>query len=50
MIQVYIDIQKHDLGRRGIPKEFGGIVAVEAFKELGVGVGTMRPENEDLIV
>jgi len=28
MIQVHIDIQKHDLGGEGMPSEFYGIVAV----------------------
>ena len=31
-----------------MPSEFDMIVAVKAFKELGEGVGIMRPEDEDI--
>ena len=30
--------------------EFYGIVTVEAFKELGEGVGTMRPKEENVVL
>ena len=50
MIHTYIDIQKCDFGRGGVPGELEGIAAVEAFKELGVGVGTMGPKEENAIV
>ena len=39
MIQVLIDVQKHDLGG----SEFVGIAVVDAFRELGEGVETMKP-------
>ena len=32
-----------------MPGELDGIAAVEAFKELGEGVGTMRPKEENVI-
>ena len=32
-----------------MPGELDGIVTVEAFKELGEGVGTMRPKEENVI-
>ena len=32
-----------------MPAELDRIVAVEAFKELGEGVGTMRPKEENAI-
>jgi len=32
-----------ELGREGMPSEFGGIAAVNVFKELGEEVGTMMP-------
>ena len=32
-----------------MPGELDGIAAVEAFKELGEGVGTMRPEEENVV-
>ena len=43
MIHMYIDIQKCNFGGGGVPGEMVGIAAVEAFKDLGEGVGTMRP-------
>ena len=43
LIQAYIDVQKCDFFRRGVPGELDGIAAVEAFKELGKGVGTIGP-------
>jgi hypothetical protein len=43
LTQSYIDVQKCDFGGGSVPSEFNGIAAVEAFKELGEGVGTMRP-------
>ena len=43
VIQAYIDIQKCNFGGGGVPGEMVGIAAVEAFKDLGEGVGTMRP-------
>jgi hypothetical protein len=49
LIQSYIDIQKCDFGGGGVPGELDGIAAVEAFKELGEGVGTMRPNEENVI-
>ena len=50
MIQAHIDVQKHDLGGGGMAREFDRIVAVEAFQELGGGVKSMRPkeENDDI--
>ena len=47
--QVHINIEKHDLGSGGVPREFVGIVAVEAFEELGEGIGTMRPKEENVM-
>ena len=44
-----IDIQKCDFFGGGVPGELDGIVAVEAFKELGEGVGTMRRKEENVI-
>ena len=41
MIHTYIDVQKCDFGGGGVPGELDRIAAVEAFKELGEGVGTM---------
>jgi hypothetical protein len=32
-----------------VPGESDGIVVVEAFKEPGEGVGTMRPKEENVI-
>ena len=46
MIHAYIDVQKCDFGVGGVPSELDGIAAVEAFKKLGEGVGTMRPKEE----
>ena len=43
---MYINIQKCDFGGGG---ELDGIAAVEAFKELGEGVGTMRLKEENVI-
>ena len=48
MIHMHIDIQKCDFGGGGVPGELGGIAAVEAFKELGEGVETMRPKEENV--
>ena len=48
LIQRHINIQKRDLGGgRGMPGEFDEVVAIEAFRELGEGVGTMKSEEED---
>ena len=49
MIHTYIDIQKCDYGGGGVLDEMDGIAAVEAFKELGVGVGTIRPKEENVV-
>ena len=49
MILMYIDVQKCVFGGGGVPGEWDGIAAVEAFKELGEGVGTMRPKQENVI-
>ena len=38
-----------DFGGGGVPGELDGIAAVEAFKELGEGIGTMRPKEENVI-
>ena len=46
MIHAYIDVQKCDFGGGGVPGELDRIMTVEAFKELGKGVGTMRPKEE----
>ena len=32
-----------------MPSELDRIAAIEAFKELNEGVGSMRPEEEDVI-
>jgi hypothetical protein len=39
MTQVHINVHKHDLGEE----------VIKAFKELGEGVGTMRPKEENII-
>ena len=49
MIQAHINVQKHDFGEGGVPSEFDGIEAVEAFKKLAEGVRTMTPKEEYLI-
>ena len=49
MIHTYINVQKCDFGGGGVPGELDGIAAVEAFKELGEGVGTMGPQEENVI-
>ena len=49
MIHTYVDVQKCDFGGGGVPGELDGIAAVEAFKELGEGVGTMGPKKENVI-
>ena len=41
MIQVHIDVQKCDLGGEDVPSELDRIVAVETFKQLDEGVGTV---------
>ena len=50
IIHAYIDVQKCDVGGGGgVPGELDGIAAVEAFKELGEGVGSMGPKKENVI-
>jgi hypothetical protein len=49
MTQVHTNIQKCDFRGRGMPSEFDRIAAVEVFKELSVGVITMRPKKENVI-
>ena len=49
MIHTYIDVQKYDFGGGGVPGELDGIADVEAFKELGEGVGTIWPEEENVV-
>ena len=49
MIHTYIEVQKCDFGGGGVSGELDGIAAVEAFKELGERVGTMRPKEENVI-
>ena len=49
MTQAHIDAEMHDFGAGAVPNELEGIAAVEAFKELGEGVGTMRPKKENFI-
>ena len=49
LTQAYIDVQKCDVGGRGVPGELDGIAAVEAFKDVGEGVGAMRPKEENII-
>ena len=49
LIQAYIEVQKCHFRRKVVPGELDGIVAVEAFKELGEGVGTMRLKEENVI-
>ena len=46
--QAFIDFQKNDF-RGGVPRELDGIAAVEVFKDLGEGVGIMRPKEEIVI-
>ena len=48
-IHAYINIQKCDFRGEGVPGELDAIVAVEAFKELGEGVWTMRTKEENVI-
>ena len=48
MIHTYIDVQKCDFGGGGVPRELDGITAVDVFKELGEGVGTMGPKEENV--
>ena len=45
----YIDVQKSDFGGGGMPGELDGIATVEALKELGEGVRTMGPEEENVV-
>ena len=49
MTQAHIDVQKCDFGGGGVPSDLDGIAGVEVFKELGEGVGTMRPKEENVI-
>ena len=42
MIQTQVIIQKHDLGGGGMPGEFDGMAAIEAFKELCERVEIIR--------
>ena len=49
MIHAHIDVQKCDFRGGGVPGELDGIAAVEAFKELDEGVGTMGPQEENVI-
>ena len=49
MIHTYIDIQKSDFGGGGVPGELNRIAAVETFKELSEGVGSMGPKKENVI-
>ena len=44
MIQAHINVQKRDLGRKGMPSEFDRIAAIKVFKQLDEGVGIMRKE------
>ena len=48
LTQAFINVQKCDFGG-GVPGELDGIAAVEVFKELGEGVGTMGPMEENVI-
>ena len=48
MIQGHIHVEKCDLGGGGMLSEFDGIAVVEAFKELVMGDGTMRPKEENV--
>jgi hypothetical protein len=49
LTQAYIDIQKCDFGGRVVPTELDEIAAIEAFKELGDGVGTIRSKEENVV-
>jgi hypothetical protein len=49
MTHTDIHVQKCDFRGGGVPGELDGIAAVDAFKELGEGVGTMRPKEENVI-
>ena len=42
------DVQRHNLGRRGVLSELNGIMATEVFKELSEGVGVVTPEKVDV--
>ena len=48
MAQVHINVQKYDFRGGGVPSEFDEIAAIEVFKEVGEGVGTMRPKEENI--
>ena len=48
MIHTYINVKKCDFGG-DVPGELERIAAVEAFKKLGEGVGTMGPKEENFI-
>jgi hypothetical protein len=49
MTHTYIDVQKCDFRGGGVPGELDKIAAVEGFKELGEGVGSMGPKKENVI-
>ena len=49
MIQMHIDVQKCELGGGGMLGEYHGIGTIEPFKDLDEGVGTMKPQEEDVI-
>ena len=48
VIQVQMEAQKHDLGRRGVPSDLDGLMTIEAFSHLG-RFGTTRQEAKDVI-
>ena len=49
MVTIYSDVQKCDFGGGSVPGELDGIATVEAFQELGEGVGTMGSEEENVV-
>ena len=48
-MEVLLEVGRFDMDGGDVSGEFNGIAAVEEFKELGEGVGTMRPKEENTI-
>jgi hypothetical protein len=46
LTQVCINVQKRG---ESVPSDLDGITVVEAFKQLGEGIGTMRPKEQNVI-
>jgi hypothetical protein len=49
-VEMNITIQERDFGGIGVPCKLNKLVTIEAFKELGEGVRTIRPEEEVLFL